>query len=169
MKSQDQQLEEANRKNSNGDKGAQSDERPSKRRERFASWLGESPGVQIVSLLGQAAAVVSVIVAAVTYYAEAPKRTKEKHYQAWQAINAAHGQGGSGGRIEALQDLNEDKQSLVGLSAANAFLEEIDLAGAELNDANLQRVRLSGAELQGASLQRIALILTHTSHACMSG
>ena len=158
MKSQDQQPQAANRKSLDGDTGAESDQgREKKRREQFAGWLGESPGVQIISFASHAAAVLSVIVAAITYYAEAPQRTKEKHYQAWQAINTAHGQGGSGGRIEALQDLNEDDQSLVGLSIANAFLEEVNLAGAELDNADFQGARLSGADLRGASLRNADL------------
>ena len=48
----------------------------------------------------------SVLVAVVFYFADSGNRVKQKHYQAWQVINTAQGKGGSGGRIEALQELN---------------------------------------------------------------
>jgi hypothetical protein len=50
----------------------------------------------------------SLLVAAVSYFAESKDRIKQKHYQAWQVINAAQGKGGSGGRIDALEELHQD-------------------------------------------------------------
>src|SRR5438309_2166833 len=50
----------------------------------------------------------SILVAVVFYFADSGDRIKQKHYQAWQVINTAQGKGGSGGRIEALQELNAD-------------------------------------------------------------
>jgi hypothetical protein len=97
VKSQEHQLEEANGKNLAEDTNAGSGKGQEKRQERFAGWLSDSPLVRIVSFASQAAAVITVIVAAVTYFSESEERTKEKHYQAWQAINLAQGQGGSGG------------------------------------------------------------------------
>ena len=72
-------------------------------------------------------------------------------------ISSAEGQGGSGGRVQALEDLNGDKQSLVGLTAADAFQKEIDLAGAELDNANLRGTTLGGADLREASLKNADL------------
>ena len=61
----------------------------------------------------------SVMFAVVVYFNEAPDRKKQKHYQAWQVINTAQGKGGSGGRIEAMQELNADKIPLVGVDASS--------------------------------------------------
>jgi Pentapeptide repeats (8 copies) len=153
VRSQEHQQNEANGKDLAEDTNTRSSKGTEKRRERFAGWLGESSGVQILSFASQAAAVITVIVAALTYFWEAPEREKEKHYQAWQAINTAQGQGGSGGRKEALQDLNDDKQSLVSLTVPDAFLKGIDLVGAELDYANFTRATLTGANLREASLK----------------
>ena len=50
----------------------------------------------------------SLLVAAVSYFGESNDRIKQKHYQAWQVINSAQGKGGSGGRIDALEELHQD-------------------------------------------------------------
>src|SRR5262249_44810631 len=50
----------------------------------------------------------SVLFAVLVYFNEAPDRKKQKHYQAWQVINTAQDKGGSGGRVEAMQELNAD-------------------------------------------------------------
>ncbi|MBV9147923.1 MAG: hypothetical protein JO065_18545, partial [Acidobacteria bacterium] len=47
----------------------------------------------------------SILVAVFFYFHDAENRVKQRHYQAWQVINTAQGKGGSGGRIEALQEL----------------------------------------------------------------
>ena len=49
--------------------------------------------------------------AVIFYFTESGDRRKQKHYHAWQVINTAQGKNGSGGRIEALQELNEDHQA----------------------------------------------------------
>src|SRR5216683_4496714 len=72
----------------------------------------------------------SILIAVVFYFAESGDRIKQKHYQAWQVINTAQGKGGSGGRIEALQELNADGIPLVGVDAAGAFLQGVRLRGA---------------------------------------
>src|ERR1700761_6654983 len=74
----------------------------------------------------------SVLIAVIFYFKEAPDRVKQRHYQAWQVINTAQGKGGSGGRIEALQELNEDKIPLVGVDVSSAFLQGIHLGHANL-------------------------------------
>ena len=63
----------------------------------------------------------SVLIAVIFYFSESGDRVKQRHYQAWQVINTAQGKGGSGGRIEALQELNEDKVPLVGVDVSSAF------------------------------------------------
>jgi hypothetical protein len=111
--------------------------------------------------------ILSVLFAVIFYFAESGDRQKQKHYQAWQVINTAQGKGGSGGRIEALQELNLDHVPLVGVNAAGAFLQGIqlrganlfraDLEGADLRDANLQAVDLEYANLRGANFRQANL------------
>ena len=83
MKSQGHQADEANGKSVAEDTNASSGKGLGHCRERFAGWLGDSPAVQIISFVSQAAAVASIIVAAITYYTERDERTQEKYYQAW--------------------------------------------------------------------------------------
>jgi hypothetical protein len=96
--------------------------------------------------------VLSVLVAVVFYFTEAGDRRKQKHYQAWQVINTAQGKGGSGGRVEALQELNEDRVPLVGVNAAGAFLQGIRLEGAKLLRADLEATDLRDSDLERADL-----------------
>jgi Pentapeptide repeats (8 copies) len=88
----------------------------------------------------------SVLVAVIFYFSESGDRIKQRHYQAWQVINTAQGKGGSGGRIEALQELNADKVPLVGVDVSSAFLQGLDLHG-----ANLMRSDFSSADLRNSN------------------
>jgi len=97
--------------------------------------------------------VLSVLFAVIFYFAEAGDRRKQKHYQAWQVINTAQGKGGSGGRIEALQELNIDRVPLVGVNAAGAFLQGVQLQSANLFRADLEAADLRDANLQAADLE----------------
>jgi hypothetical protein len=98
----------------------------------------------------------SILIAVIFYFLDAPQRTKMRHYQAWQVINSAQGKGGSGGRIEALQELNEDHVSLLGVDLSDAFLQ-----GVKLSRANLNRSDLSGADLRNADLSKAKLELAN--------
>ena len=89
----------------------------------------------------------SVLIAVIFYFSESGDRVKQRHYQAWQVINTAQGKGGSGGRIEALQELNEDNVPLVGVDVSSAFLQ-----GVRLGHANLLRADMSAADLRGSDL-----------------
>jgi hypothetical protein len=82
----------------------------------------------------------SVLAAVLFYFSESGDRTQQKHYQAWQVINTAQGKGGSGGRIEALHELNADRVSLVGVDVSGAFLQGIRLGGARLLRSNFGEV-----------------------------
>ena len=90
----------------------------------------------------------SVLIAVIFYFADSGNRVKQKHYQAWQVINTAQGKGGSGGRIEALQELNADHVSLTGVDAGSAFLR-----GIQLEHAHLERSDLHDADLRSSNLQ----------------
>jgi len=89
----------------------------------------------------------SVLVAVIFYFSESGDRIKQRHYQAWQVINTAQGKGGSGGRMEALQELNADKVPLVGFDVSSAFLQ-----GIRLERAKMLRADLNAADLRGSTL-----------------
>lgn len=91
-----------------------------------------------------------IIVAVAFYFSESGDRLKQKHYQAWQVINTAQGKGGNGGRMDALQELNEDRVPLVGVDVSGAFLQ-----GLHLEKANLARANLSSADVRNAVLPAI--------------
>jgi len=119
----------------------------------------------------------SVLVAVIFYFSEASDRAKLRHYQAWQVINTAQGKGGSGGRIDALQELNEDRVPLVGVDVSSAFLQGLrlprasllrsdfssadvrngDLAGCNLTLANLDSANLRNAKLDHAQMVQASL------------
>jgi hypothetical protein len=108
-----------------------------------------------------------VLIAVIFYFGESGDRLKQKHYQAWQVINTAQGKGGNGGRIEALQELNADGISLVGVDVSGAFLQSIRLqraslarsnfSAADLRDSDLTSADLSDAELRSANLRHSIL------------
>jgi hypothetical protein len=68
----------------------------------------------------------SLVIALVLWFREAPDRAKQKHYRAWDLIISARGSTGDGGRRDALRDLNEDDVSLAGAPLAKAFLVEVN-------------------------------------------
>ena len=136
----------------------------------------------------------SVLVAVIFYFSESGDRLKQKHYQAWQVINTAQGKGGSGGRIEALQELDEDGVPLVGVDVSGAFLQGIrlpkahllranvnavdacnsdfqgaDFTGANLHSGNFRESNLSGANLRDADLGEADLCSAHLNGAVLDG
>ena len=136
----------------------------------------------------------SILIAVIFYFSESGDRLKQKHYQAWQVINTAQGKGGSGGRIEALQELDEDGVPLVGVDVSGAFLQGIrlpkarlvradlnavdarnsdfqaaDLMGANLHSGNFRDSNLSGANLQDADLGEADFCSANLSGAVLDG
>ena len=119
----------------------------------------------------------SVLIAVIFYFSESGDRVKLRHYQAWQVVNTSQGKGGSGGRIEALQELNADRVPLVGVDVSGAFLQGIRLdkarllranfsaadirdakfPAADFTDADLRSANLRGADLSQASFQRAVM------------
>jgi hypothetical protein len=136
----------------------------------------------------------SVLIAVIFYFSESGDRKKQKHYQAWQVINTAQGKGGSGGRIEALEELNRDRVPLVGINAAGAFLQGVrllkgkllrcnleacdlrnsdfwksDMQFADLKSANFREANLSDTDLRNADLQDTDLNGANLKNANLSG
>ena len=106
----------------------------------------------------------SVLVAVIFYFSESGNRIKQRHYQAWQVINTAQGKGGSGGRIDALQELNDDKVPLVGVDVSSAFLQ-----GIRLYRADLLRANFSAADLRNSDLRNCNFTLANLSSANFRG
>ena len=100
----------------------------------------------------------SVLIAVIFYFSESGDRVKQRHYQAWQVVNTSQGKGGSGGRIEALQELNADRVPLVGVDVSGAFLQGVRLEKARLLRANFSAAdvrdgKFSSADFSNASLR----------------
>ena len=114
----------------------------------------------------------SVLIAVIFYFSESGNRVKLRHYQAWQVINTAQGKGGSGGRIEALQELNEDKVPLVGVDVSSAFLqglrlEHADLLRSDFSSADVRNSDLAGCDFTLANLRSVNLRYARLDHAQM--
>ena len=107
----------------------------------------------------------SLLVAAVSYFAESNDRIKQKHYQAWQVINSAQGKGGNGGRIDALEELHKDGVLLVGVDVSDAFLKGVDLSGANLLRANFRSADIREASFIGSQLEDADLASANLRHA----
>lgn len=145
----------------------------------WAKWIIHLPRKKKLSLLRkgvfklvESGIVITVAVALFNYIREAPKREKQKHYQAWQMINSAEGKPGIAGRIDALQDLNGDGIDLNGLNAAKANLSGINLKKALLQqvnfeEANLNNAKLKEASLEGATLTNAKLFMANLQNAKM--
>ena len=120
----------------------------------------------------------SVLVAVILYFSESGDRIKQRHYQAWQVIDAAQGKGGNGGRIEAMQELNNDGVSLVGIQADNAFLFGIRLQGgrldrcdmdtSDLRDSVFDHSTLTFCDLQSANFRGASLVNVDLTDADLS-
>jgi Pentapeptide repeats (8 copies) len=115
--------------------------------EWIAFGLGNWTFLEVLEYLGR----FSVLVAVVFYFSESGNRIKQKHYQAWQVINTAQGKGGSGGRIDALQELNSDKVSLDGVDVTSAALQGIRLKNAKLHRANFSSADLRNSDFAGSN------------------
>lgn len=107
-------------------------------------WLSGWAFLEVLEYIGT----LSIFFAVISYFAESGDRLKQKHYHAWQVINTAQGKGGSGGRMDAMEELNRDGVQLVGVDVSDAFLQDIDL-----EDGNLARANFSSADVRGGSFK----------------
>ena len=130
--------------------------------------------------LGQAVNA-SVLIGAITFIAGEQQRRDLQVYQAWQVITAAHGQPGSGGRIQALEFLNStprripwlwlhwERESLVGLEAPKAYLVPSRKDTKKTRGIQLSKTDLSNANLQGTSMYYANLQEAELDHANLQG
>jgi hypothetical protein len=114
----------------------------------LAYWLQSWAFLETLEYLGT----FSILIAVILYFVEGRDRIKQKHYQAWQVINTAQGKGGSGGRIDALEELLADSVPLVGVDVSGAFLQ-----GVRLDGANLSRSNFRAADVRGGSFRMAVL------------
>ena len=136
--------------------------------------------IEVLEYMGS----LSILVAVFFYFHDADNRVKQRHYQAWQVINTAQGKGGSGGRIEALQELNNDGVALVGVDVSGAFLQGVHLGKARLlrsdfsaadvrnsdfKAADLQDANLHSANFRQSAFQRASLIGAQIDEADLQG
>ena len=110
-----------------------------------------------VQILFDKADSIAIMVAALIFLLETPDRKKRNQYEAWQVVNSAQTQGASGGRIQALQDLNEAGISLEGLTVSRADLSGIHLPDCQLSRANFEEAQLDEAYLEEANFKRANL------------
>ena len=116
---------------------------------QWIAWaLGNWALLEVLEYLGT----FSVLIAVIFYFAESDKRTRMRHYTAWTVINTAQGKGGSGGRIEALEELNGDRVALTGLDASLAFLRGVQLPHAMLSRCSFEAADLRMSVLHDADL-----------------
>lgn len=97
-----------------------------------------------------------------------PVREQQKYFQAWQVINTAQNQSGTGGRNEALKYLNggetipflnwaapqckKNNTCLVGIKMTGGK-EEANLNDVDLENANLEASAFGGVSFRGANLK----------------
>jgi hypothetical protein len=132
----------------------------------WAAWfLGRWVFLEVLEYCGT----LSLLVGVIFYFAGAHDRREAKHFQAWQVINSAQGKGGSGGRIDALEDLNADGVDLVGIDISDAFLRELKIPGANIARAVLGGADMRGANLRGAYAAEDSFIFTNLRGADLRG
>ncbi len=120
---------------------------------RSYHWLGgDSTSARAAVRFSELAALILVIIGVAVFIQDLSERTKERHYAAWQVINSAQGKGGSGGRVDALQDLNDGGVSLDGVDVDGAWLQDLRLPKARMSGFSAREASLYGADLSGANL-----------------
>ena len=130
-----------------------------------AYWLSELALFRLLEYIGK----LSIVVAVIFYFLEVPTRRKQVQYDAWRVITSNEGKTGSGGRIQALQDLNNDGVDLTGVDLRMAFLRGVKLQHVTLSWADLTGADLSGAKLVGAQLLGARLSGARLGEADLSG
>jgi len=115
----------------------------------WAAWaLGNWALLEVLEYLST----FSILVAVIFYFAGSGDRTRQRHYAAWAVINSAQGKGGSGGRIEALEELNHDRVALIGLDGSMAFLQGVRLPHALLSRCSFEAADLRMSVLRSSDL-----------------
>ncbi|ESA35092.1 pentapeptide repeat protein [Leptolyngbya sp. Heron Island J] len=92
---------------------------------------------------------VSIITGIIIFLLSGARQAKQRsHYEAWLVLDIAEGKETSYARIRALTDLNSDNIPLIGLDAAGADLDNIQLENADLSRASLEKASFQRASLK---------------------
>ena len=149
--------------------------------ERKLEWLNQSLSSMDLFPVLEYLSKLSIIVALIVFVYEIPERAEQRaaeqkrtNYEAWRIILASEGKSPSAGRIDALQDLNQQNIPLSNTNLSGAFLSDIQLPEARLDGANLNNARLNRANLQKAilintDLQNAALLNANLKEANLFG
>ncbi len=119
---------------------------------RFDSWLEKQAIFPILDKVGKCSILVAVVGTAVSYQSDRDNLLKSKQFQAWQVLNTAAGQTGSGGRELAIVDLIDSGVSMDGVNLESAWLQYADFSGGDFNHSNFSSTKLAGVEFHGANL-----------------
>lgn len=136
--------------------------------ERLAKW-GAPIERSGIALWADILSRLSIFAAVTAYFASCGDREAARHYQAWQVVTAANSQTVSGGRIQALEDLADDKVSLAGIDLRDAWLPGVRLPAAQLQQARLDSAVLTKANLELANLASAHLVGAALDSACLRG
>jgi hypothetical protein len=149
--------------------------------ERKLEWLNQSLSRMDLFPVLEYLSKLSIIVGLIVFVCEIPERAEQRaaeqkrtNYEAWRIILASEGKQASGGRVNALQDLNKQNIPLSNTNLSGAFLSDIQLPKARLDGANLNNALLNEANLQksiliNANLQKTALLNANLKEANFFG
>jgi len=133
--------------------------------EPLVDWLNRLAFIDVLDRLAK----LTILIAVVVYFMEAPARKLAGQRDAWLVINSAAGQGGSGGRIQALGKLCEEGVDMSGVILSGAWLRGVRLSGGRLWFADIAGADLLEADLTGADLYGANFAGTHLWKANLTG
>ncbi len=112
--------------------------------EPIAHWLDEWDLFKIFEKIG-------ILIAIIIFIIEVGDRTEQRIFEAWQVVK--DGKNSRTGVVKlALERLDKEGFSLLGIDAENTNLQKIELINANLKGANFRRADLRGADLRDANL-----------------
>src|SRR5271167_3861180 len=91
--------------------------------QRIANSIRTSPTVKAAVSIATVLGKLTIFFGILSFILEAPDRAKQRHYQAWQLIDAARLHPGDAGRSIALGVLVGDQQEMRDLDLTNANLQ----------------------------------------------
>lgn len=115
-------------------------------------------GRQSGSWLTRAAELFSVgaiVVGVVMYVREGPSRERSAVFQAWGVVAQAEKKEASLGRPQAIRQLKEQEESLVGIVLEKARLKNVDFGNSDLTDGNLGGLYCTNCLFEAATLSKV--------------
>ena len=141
--------------------------------EWISYWLSRWAFLEVLEYLGKLSLLVALVVwvypgcqerkqAAENSKQAAADARKSRHYVAWQTINSALGKPGNAGRVDALQDLNQDGIQLDGISLSGNVvlvgplnLTNASMTHADFSDGTYEKVNFSRANLYSSKWSNV--------------